>query len=322
MSKKEEKTYTPEEAARAVLQKAQEMLKKSSLYKANTAHEIEAGEEPKNDDAEAPEYLANADIESSKGSDKKKVQSEHEEDHDDEMEDREIAEEEAEEEVEEHEDEYHKSEDLEKEDHTEIKPEHMKKMQKMCKGDMKKMAYMKKMYKKCGGDMEATIKKCGNMEKMHKSEDKTVEQAAKDIMGDKDLDEVLDRMPSDKRDDVLAKLREMKKKGMSKSKMMGTCKSELAKCGDMKQMKKSEQKTSGMGKLYSFLAKSAERKMEPTRMATPEEMESLKEAKAKKEKKEKLKKMAGGMAPKAPKDMMKPQTNATMPPMPSGKQGY
>lgn len=72
MSKKEEKQYTAEEVARAVLQKAHEVLKSSKLAKANTAHEIEAGQEPKNDEAEAPEYLANADIENSDSGEKKK----------------------------------------------------------------------------------------------------------------------------------------------------------------------------------------------------------------------------------------------------------
>lgn len=59
----EEKLYTPEEAARAILRKAHEMLKEKSLSKANTSHEVEIGEEPRNDDAECPEYLAQADIE-------------------------------------------------------------------------------------------------------------------------------------------------------------------------------------------------------------------------------------------------------------------
>ncbi len=62
---KQEKFYTAEEVAHAVLKKAHELLKASSLYKANTSHELETGEEPHNDEAEAPEYLANADIENS-----------------------------------------------------------------------------------------------------------------------------------------------------------------------------------------------------------------------------------------------------------------
>lgn len=63
--KKEEKFYTPEEVATAILKKAQELLSSSALFKANTSHEVETGEEPNNDEAEAPEYLANADIEDS-----------------------------------------------------------------------------------------------------------------------------------------------------------------------------------------------------------------------------------------------------------------
>jgi len=61
----EEKFYTAEEVAVAVLKKTHELLKASSLFKANTSHEVENGEEPHNDEAEAPEYLANADIENS-----------------------------------------------------------------------------------------------------------------------------------------------------------------------------------------------------------------------------------------------------------------
>lgn len=68
---KEEKTYTAEEVAKIVLAKAHELLKNhrekhEKLAKANTSHEIEAGEEPNNDDAECPEYLANADLTPSK----------------------------------------------------------------------------------------------------------------------------------------------------------------------------------------------------------------------------------------------------------------
>lgn len=64
---KDKKEYTPREVAVEILKKTHDMLSKNSIMKANTAHEIESGEEPNNDDAECPEYLANADIE---GSDK------------------------------------------------------------------------------------------------------------------------------------------------------------------------------------------------------------------------------------------------------------
>jgi hypothetical protein len=62
---KSEKFYTPEEVAVAILKKTQELMKASALFKANTSHEVEEGEEPNNEEAEAPEYLANADIEDS-----------------------------------------------------------------------------------------------------------------------------------------------------------------------------------------------------------------------------------------------------------------
>ena len=64
-NEKQEKFYTAEEVATAVLKKTEELLKASALFKNNTAHEVETGEEPNNDEAEAPEYLANADIEDS-----------------------------------------------------------------------------------------------------------------------------------------------------------------------------------------------------------------------------------------------------------------
>lgn len=63
--KEEEKFYTPEEVAIAVLKKAQELLRNSSLFKANSSHEVENGEEPNNDDAECPPSLEEADIENS-----------------------------------------------------------------------------------------------------------------------------------------------------------------------------------------------------------------------------------------------------------------
>ena len=71
-TKQTEKFYTAEEVAQVVLKKAQEMIK-NHLAKANTSHEIEAGGEPSNDEAEAPEYLANADIENSGAHGEKKA---------------------------------------------------------------------------------------------------------------------------------------------------------------------------------------------------------------------------------------------------------
>lgn len=54
----EKKEFTPQEAAIAVLKKAQELYKNSELYKSNSAHEVDPGEEPNNEDAECPESLA------------------------------------------------------------------------------------------------------------------------------------------------------------------------------------------------------------------------------------------------------------------------
>lgn len=72
--KKEEKFYTPAEVAMAVLKKAQELMKKSALFKAtNSAHEIEVGEEPNNEDAECPPSLEEADIENSGAHGEKKA---------------------------------------------------------------------------------------------------------------------------------------------------------------------------------------------------------------------------------------------------------
>lgn len=167
---KKEKSYSPEEVARAILAKAHSMLKDSTLNKANTAHEIEAGEEPRNDDAEAPEYLANADIEDADGGEKKKKKEDKTEEP--ETEDEEPLEEEGEE----YEEEYQKSEDLDK---------------------------------------------CGDMKEIKKM---SPEEAAKKVMGDADLDEMLDKVPAHKRDDVLKKLRQMKKEGKSKEEMSKMCK--------------------------------------------------------------------------------------------------
>lgn len=290
MSKKNDKTYSPEEVAMAVLAKAQEMLSKS-----NTAHEIEAGEEPHNDDAEAPEYLANADIEESGQKKKNKKQSEEdreEMDHEDEMEDREIAEEEAEEEVEEHEDEYHKSE------HPVIK-EYNRVRDAESEAKLKSRQKKERHEKKRSSDssmrtadaMVSEAKKQGIIKKEHQS----VEQAAKEVMGDKDLDEVLDQMPSHKRDDLLRKLRSMKKEGMSKSKMMAACKSELAKCGAMergKKMSKSESGSKdGITKVYEFLAKSYAKAVGMNEEMSESDKTKLAQIKLKKDKKEKLKKM-------------------------------
>ena len=64
MNDENSKIYTAEEAAILVLKKTEELLKNSKLTKSNTSHEVEAGAEPNNEDAECPAYLAEADIES------------------------------------------------------------------------------------------------------------------------------------------------------------------------------------------------------------------------------------------------------------------
>ena len=60
---KEDKYYSPQEVAAKILETVHNRMKKSELFKNNTSHEIELGQEPNNDDAEAPEYLADANIE-------------------------------------------------------------------------------------------------------------------------------------------------------------------------------------------------------------------------------------------------------------------
>jgi len=68
------KTYTAQEVARMILEKTQETLKKHEelLKSKNSAHEIDLGEEPKNDEAECPESLkANGSASSDKKSEKK-----------------------------------------------------------------------------------------------------------------------------------------------------------------------------------------------------------------------------------------------------------
>lgn len=80
------KEYTPREVAVKILARAHEILKKSDLFKANTAHEIEAGSEPYTPDAEAPEYLANANFGTGEeDSEKKKKGSKHPDEPDHEM---------------------------------------------------------------------------------------------------------------------------------------------------------------------------------------------------------------------------------------------
>lgn len=68
-----DKKYSPAEVAQLVREKLQECLQKSEITSdmmksANSSHEIDAGEEPRNDDAECPKSLGGAGANSSEGS--------------------------------------------------------------------------------------------------------------------------------------------------------------------------------------------------------------------------------------------------------------
>lgn len=83
MKNDEKKEYTPEEAARILLERCHSLYKNSTLAKSNTAHEIETGGEPNNDDAEAPEQLQAGEVckpEAGEGKKKKKGSEEGSED--------------------------------------------------------------------------------------------------------------------------------------------------------------------------------------------------------------------------------------------------
>jgi hypothetical protein len=133
-----EKKYTEKEVAIAVLKKCAEMYKSSDLFKTNTAHEIEGGQEPDGaGNAECPEQLQTGEAtkpetgsakskkkksgeaveeeSEEEGSEEEEEADEHEESEDslsgeEKEETHEIAEDEAEEEVDEHEDEMHEKE--------------------------------------------------------------------------------------------------------------------------------------------------------------------------------------------------------------------
>ena len=62
MDKTKKTTYTPEEVGIRILEKVKNIYKKSDLYKANTAHEVENGQEPSTPDAECPEQLATGEV--------------------------------------------------------------------------------------------------------------------------------------------------------------------------------------------------------------------------------------------------------------------
>jgi hypothetical protein len=104
----DKKTYSPAEVARMILEKAHNTLKKHEemLQKSkNTAHEIDAGEEPKNDEAECPESLKGEGASSASKSEPKKEKSPVAESEDSEMEDEPLSDDESEEESDENEEE-------------------------------------------------------------------------------------------------------------------------------------------------------------------------------------------------------------------------
>lgn len=322
MSKKEDKVYTKEEAARAVLAKAHEMLKNSILTKSNTAHEIEAGEEPNNDDAETPEYLANADIENSDTKKNKKkagegsISDENEEhveaeDMDEESESDEESdfgsaessdEDEVEEEVEEETEEEDYDEDDDKDDEND-------KFSKYAKSES---ASKKKKKKK---------KDSSRVEEMTDEEDKKLDQSGEYVHGalgksvkDMKTGEELSskeqkaraKIQTESGDQGLGSKQHAKIEAYRRRSQSAT---EAATNRRNKKMAKSEVATKdGIEKVYEFLAKSCEKK------ADIEEKQSSKE-----EKKNKLKKMAGQMKPQeptAPVEQMKPQSGGT------GMKGY
>jgi len=70
----DKKEYSPEQVAKSILEKCSELYKSETIAKANTAHELETGAEPNNDDAECPEQLASdgTSLDSGEKKDKKK----------------------------------------------------------------------------------------------------------------------------------------------------------------------------------------------------------------------------------------------------------
>lgn len=164
MADKEKKEYSPQEVAEAILKKCQELYNNNSLAKSNTAHEIEAGQEAKNDDAEAPEQLQQGEVTKPDSGDskygKKKSEGESEDESEDESEEsEESAEEESEEsEAEESaEDESEDDESEEKEEKEDKKP--FEKSEKLKKGKVFDMATGKKVADEPSPDYEPKKKK-------------------------------------------------------------------------------------------------------------------------------------------------------------------
>jgi hypothetical protein len=109
----EKKMFTAEEVARMLLEKAHNTLKKHEdiLKKSkNTAHEIDAGEEPKNDEAECPDSLKGEGNSTASKSESKKENSPAAESENAEMEDEPLSDDESEEESDENEEDEEESE--------------------------------------------------------------------------------------------------------------------------------------------------------------------------------------------------------------------
>ena len=199
-----DKFYTPQQAALRVLKKTREMLKDSKLAKHNTSHEVELGDELNNEDADCPDFLADADIEDDYKEDEKRRSKKKSSKHSQESKDgHEMGEEEEEEKEKEKEEEKSSPKIGSKiAQHTEDNSNTTKEMSE--NGPRK-------------------IIENATKPKMNKSEeesDSQVHKWVKRIMGPEKLNDVLKEVPKDKQDDVMRALRakktQMKKSSLSK----------------------------------------------------------------------------------------------------------
>jgi hypothetical protein len=97
----EKKMFTAAEVARMILEKTHNTLKKHEdmLQKSkNTSHEIDAGEEPNNDEAECPESLKGEGSSEASGNEPKKIKAPAEDSEDPSMEDQSLSDDESEDE--------------------------------------------------------------------------------------------------------------------------------------------------------------------------------------------------------------------------------
>jgi hypothetical protein len=237
------KQYTPEEAARKVLEHVEKLYKSSMLYKTNTAHEVEAGSEPMDNGAECPPSLA-AQGESSSESPKSFEESSKEDMGEDEEkkkkkkkedEEEEDYQEEAEEEKEEYKEDKDKViSDVSKDKKPFEKSEKIKKKDRCWEGYEPTPG--KKPYSE--GSCRKETKKSmdqGQAHTMMKSK-YSVDEAVSHIMGDKKVDEVMEHMSPEDRKKVLAGLRS---KDAKKAEM---CKGYMMKCGEMKKKEDKKEK--------------------------------------------------------------------------------